>query len=114
MGDNLTTRRAQAGVCVICYMMFTMHNGVYCLSKTQLFTVNCMICQVIQLVPTLQEGGVCDTQCAMPQQILEQVIHDYKRGKVVIIQNSNDWTLMLIMNDYQWYMCAAQLWTIDH
>ncbi|XP_035820957.1 protein FAR1-RELATED SEQUENCE 5-like [Zea mays] len=43
MGDNLTTRRAQAGV--------------------------------IQLVPTLQEGGVCDTQCAMPQQILEQ--HDY-------------------------------------
>jgi hypothetical protein len=48
-----------------------------------------MICQEIQLVPTLQEGGVCDTQCAMPQQILEQVIHDYKRGKVVTIQNSN-------------------------
>ncbi|XP_020404390.1 protein FAR1-RELATED SEQUENCE 5-like [Zea mays] len=49
MGDNLTTRMAQAGV--------------------------------IQLVPTLQEGGVSDTQCVMPQQILEQVIHDYKRGK---------------------------------
>jgi len=40
-----------------------------------------MICQEIQLVPTLQEGGVSDTQCVMPQQILEQVIHDYKRGK---------------------------------
>ncbi|XP_020404553.1 uncharacterized protein [Zea mays] len=43
MGDNITTRMAQAGV--------------------------------IQLVPTLQEGGVSDTQCVMPQQILEQ--HDY-------------------------------------
>jgi hypothetical protein len=30
------------------------------------------------LVPTLQEGDVCDNQCAMPHQILEQVIHDYK------------------------------------
>jgi hypothetical protein len=56
--------------------MFTMYNGVYCLLETQLFIVSQMICQEIELVPTLQEGGVCDTQCAMPLQILEQVIHD--------------------------------------
>jgi hypothetical protein len=29
----------------------------------------------IQLVPSIHEGGVCDTQCAMPLQVLEQVIH---------------------------------------
>jgi hypothetical protein len=60
-------------------MMFTMYNGVYCLLETQLFIVNRMICQEIQLVPTLQEGGVCNTRCAMPLQILEQVMHDQKR-----------------------------------
>ena len=69
-----------------------------------------MICQEIQLVPTLQEGDVCDNQCVMPQQILEQVIHDYKIGKVVTIQNSNDWTLMLIMNlTSMVYVCSTML-----
>jgi hypothetical protein len=91
-------------------MMFTMYNSVYCLLETQLFIVNCMICQEIQLVPTLQEGGVSDTGCAMPLQILEQVIHDYKRGKVVTIQNSNGWTLMLIMNLTSIvYVCSTML-----
>jgi hypothetical protein len=90
-------------------MMFTMYNGVYCLLETQLFIVNRMISQEIQLVPTLQ-GGVCDTRCAMLLQILEQVIHDYKRGKVVTIQNSNDWTLMLIMNlTSMVYVCSTML-----
>ena len=61
-------------------------------------------------MPTLQEGGVSDTQCVMPQQILEQVIHDYKIGKVVTIQNSNDWTLMLIMNlTSMVYVCSMML-----
>jgi hypothetical protein len=76
-----------------------------------------MICQEIQLVPTLQEGDVCDTQCVMPQQILEQVIHDYKIGKVVTIQNSNDWTLMLIMNlTSMVYVCSTMLdnWTLAY
>jgi hypothetical protein len=76
-----------------------------------------MICQEIQLVPTLQEGDVCDNQCAMPHQILEQVIHDYKIGKVVTIQNSNDWTLMLIMNlTSMVYVCNTMLdnWTLAY
>jgi hypothetical protein len=60
----------------ILYMMFTMYNGVYCLLETQLFIVNRMTCQESQLVPNLQEGGVCDTRCAMSLQLLEQVIHD--------------------------------------
>jgi hypothetical protein len=76
-GGNLPTRRAHGGVCIyILYMMFAMYNGVYYLLETQLFIVKRMICQEIQLVPSLQEGGVCNTRCAMPLQILEHVIHD--------------------------------------
>jgi hypothetical protein len=33
-------------------------------------------------VPSIHEGGVCDTRCAMTLQVLEQVIHAYKKGKV--------------------------------
>jgi hypothetical protein len=76
-GENLPTRRAHGGVCIyIIYMMFAMYNGVYCLVETQLFIVKRVICQEIQWVPSLHEGGVCDTRCAMPLQILELVIHD--------------------------------------
>jgi hypothetical protein len=60
----------------IYYMMFAMYNGVSCLVETQLFIVKCVFCQEIQLVPSLHEGGVCDSRCAMPLQILKQVIHD--------------------------------------
>jgi hypothetical protein len=56
-------------------MMFVMYNGVYCLVEKQLFIVKRVICKEIQLVPSIHEGGVCDTRCAMPLQVLEQVIH---------------------------------------
>jgi hypothetical protein len=60
----------------ILYLMFAMYNGVYCLVKKQLFIVKLVICEEIQLVPSIHEGGVCDTRCAMPLQVREQVIHD--------------------------------------